>query len=190
MWDVRCAMCDVRCAMCDVRCAMCVDCCEFCVVLCRAPCAVRRAPCAVRRAPCAVRRAPCAVRRAPCAVRRAPCAVRRAPCAVCREISRGLAFYFWQTCSIKDYLNFSGKHPATMQLMREGCSYTVYSQLLVHTSVFPGALYSETTCPRFNTAAHDSNPGSISRESDALPLSHCATSLNQRHTMCRYTKNV
>ena len=26
----------------------------------------------------------------------------------------------------------------------------------------------------FNTAAHDSNPGSRGRESEALPLSHCA----------------
>ena len=26
---------------------------------------------------------------------------------------------------------------------------------------------------RFNTAAQDSNPGSLSRESEALPLSHC-----------------
>ena len=26
----------------------------------------------------------------------------------------------------------------------------------------------------FNTAAQDSNPGSLSRESEALPLSHCA----------------
>ena len=28
----------------------------------------------------------------------------------------------------------------------------------------------------FNTAAQDSNPGSLSRESGALPLSHCALS--------------
>ena len=27
---------------------------------------------------------------------------------------------------------------------------------------------------RFNTAAQDSNRGSLSRESEALPLSHCA----------------
>ena len=26
----------------------------------------------------------------------------------------------------------------------------------------------------FNTAAQDSNPGPLSRESDALPLSHCS----------------
>ena len=26
----------------------------------------------------------------------------------------------------------------------------------------------------FNTAAQDSNPGSLSQESEALPLSHCA----------------
>ena len=26
----------------------------------------------------------------------------------------------------------------------------------------------------FNTAAHDSNPGSLNRECEAVPLSHCA----------------
>ena len=34
-----------------------------------------------------------------------------------------LHFTPWQTCSIKYYLNFPGKHPATLQLMREGTSY-------------------------------------------------------------------
>ena len=29
----------------------------------------------------------------------------------------------------------------------------------------------------FNTAAHDSNPGSLSRESGGLPLSHCTVYL-------------
>ena len=33
---------------------------------------------------------------------------------------------------------------------------------------------SENTCPRFHTAAQESNPGSLSRESKALPLNHCA----------------
>ena len=31
----------------------------------------------------------------------------------------------------------------------------------------------------FNTAAQDSNPGSRSRESEALPLSHCALPMIQ-----------
>ena len=30
----------------------------------------------------------------------------------------------WQTCSIRHHLNFYGKHPAMLQVMREGCSYT------------------------------------------------------------------
>ena len=33
----------------------------------------------------------------------------------------------------------------------------------------------------FNTAAQDSNPGSLSRESEALPLSHCALQSTQSH---------
>ena len=32
----------------------------------------------------------------------------------------------------------------------------------------------KTLAQGFNTAAQDSNPGSRSRESEALPLSHCA----------------
>ena len=43
-------------------------------------------------------------------------------------------------------------------------------------------MYCKNTCTRFNTAAHNSNPGSLSRESEALLLSLCAlhleTSLN------------
>ena len=35
-------------------------------------------------------------------------------------------------------------------------------------------MWSEKLAQGFNTAAQDSNPGSLSRESDALPLSHCA----------------
>ena len=34
----------------------------------------------------------------------------------------------WQTCSIKHCLNFTGKHPAKLQLMHEGCSYNITSQ--------------------------------------------------------------
>ena len=35
----------------------------------------------------------------------------------------------------------------------------------------------------FNTAAQDSNPGSLSRESGALPLSHCAQNMPQVKTI-------
>ena len=30
----------------------------------------------------------------------------------------------WETCSIKHHLHFAGKHSATLQLQRTGCSYT------------------------------------------------------------------
>ena len=40
----------------------------------------------------------------------------------------------------------------TLQLMREGCSYTypplVYSQVLIYTAEWTGAMQSEKTCPR------------------------------------------
>ena len=64
-----------------------------------------------------------------------------------------------------------------LQLMREGCSYT-YPPLSI-------ARYSFTQLSElkqcrviqlvqgFNTAAQDSSPGALSRESEALPLSHC-----------------
>ena len=68
-----------------------------------------------------------------------------------------------------------------LQLMREGCSYT-YPPL-------PVARYSfiqlseleqcrvKKLAQGFNTAAQDSSPGSRSRESEVLPLSHCALQL-------------
>ena len=39
---------------------------------------------------------------------------------------------------------------------------------------------------RFNTAAQDSNPGSRGRESEALPLSHCALRLLVSWYICLY----
>ena len=39
----------------------------------------------------------------------------------------------WQTCSIKHCLYFTGKHPAKLQLMHEGCSYNITSQCTPNT---------------------------------------------------------
>ena len=65
-----------------------------------------------------------------------------------------------------------------LQLMRKGCSYT-YPPLSIARNYF--IQLSELEQGRvkklaqgFNTAAQDSNPGSRSQESEALPLSHCA----------------
>ena len=65
-----------------------------------------------------------------------------------------------------------------LQLMREGCSYT-YPPLSIARYSFIQLRELEqcrvnTFAQGFNTAAQDSNPGSRSRESEALPLSHCA----------------
>ena len=66
------------------------------------------------------------------------------------------------------------------QLMREGCSYT-YPPLSIARYSF--IQLSELNCrvkklaQGFNNAAQDSNPGSRSREFEALPLSHCALAL-------------
>ena len=65
-----------------------------------------------------------------------------------------------------------------LQLMREGGSYT-YPPLSIARYSFIQLSEKEQCRVKklaqcFNTAAQDSNPGSRSRESEALPLSHCA----------------
>ena len=65
-----------------------------------------------------------------------------------------------------------------VQLMREGCSYT-YSPLSIARYSFLQLSELEQCRVKqlaqgFNTAAQDSNPGSRSRESEALPRVHCA----------------
>ena len=67
-----------------------------------------------------------------------------------------------------------------LQLMREGCSYT-YPPLSIDRYSFIQLSELEQHGVKklaqcFNTAAQDLNPGSRSRESEALPLSHCALS--------------
>ena len=87
----------------------------------------------------------------------------------------------WQTCSIKHCLNFSGKHPTICYnniITCEDCSYT-YPPLSIARYSFTQLSELEQCRVKklaqgFNTAAQDSNPGSLSRESKALPLSHCA----------------
>ena len=82
----------------------------------------------------------------------------------------------------KHPLSFSGKHPAMLQLMCEGCSYT-YPPLSIARYSFIQLSELEQcrvkqTCPRFNTIAQDPNPGSLSRECVGLPLSHCLPCLD------------
>ena len=65
-----------------------------------------------------------------------------------------------------------------LQLMREGCSYTypplsIARYSFIHLSELEQCRLKKLARD-FNTAVQDSNPGSCSRESEALPLSHCA----------------
>ena len=65
-----------------------------------------------------------------------------------------------------------------LELMREGCSYT-YTPLSIVRYSFKQLSELEQCRVKnlahgFNTAAQDSNPGSRSQESEALPLRHCA----------------
>ena len=65
-----------------------------------------------------------------------------------------------------------------LQLMRERCPYT-YPPLSVARYSFIQLSELEqcgvkTLAQCVNTAAQDSDPGSLSQESEALPMSHCA----------------
>ena len=80
------------------------------------------------------------------------------------DYSKRFTLYCWQTCSIEHHLDLSGKYPSKLQLMCEDCSYTNIHHI--------------ETCPRFDAPVKDMNPGSLSRESQALataPLCHCTT---------------
>ena len=46
-----------------------------------------------------------------------------APYPVPGTVQRASHFAPWQTCSFQRYLNFSGKHSATLQLFREDYSF-------------------------------------------------------------------
>ena len=65
-----------------------------------------------------------------------------------------------------------------LQLMREGCSYTYPPLPIVRYSFVQLSELEKHRVKQlaqgFNTAEQDSNPGSRSRESESLPLSHCA----------------
>ena len=69
-----------------------------------------------------------------------------------------------------------------LQLMREGCSYTYPPLSIARYSFIQLSELEQCRVKKlaqcFNTAAQDSNPGSRSRESEALPLSHCHFYLN------------
>ena len=64
-----------------------------------------------------------------------------------------------------------------LQLMREGCLYTYPPLSIARYSFIQLSELEQCRVKKlaqgFNTAAQDSNPGSRSRESNALPLSHC-----------------
>ena len=65
-----------------------------------------------------------------------------------------------------------------LQLMPEGCSYTypplsITRYSFIHLSELEQCRVKKFA-QGFNTAEQDSNPGSLSRESEALSLSHCS----------------
>ena len=80
----------------------------------------------------------------------------------------------WQTCSYKHSLNFHRSH--MLQLMQECYSYTYPPVSIAKYSFLSLSELEQYRVKKdaygFNTAAQDSNPGSLSRESETLPLSH------------------
>ena len=64
-----------------------------------------------------------------------------------------------------------------LQLMREGCSHTYPLLSIARYSCIQLSELEQCRVKKlaqgFITAAQDSNPGSRSRDSEALPLSHC-----------------
>ena len=81
-----------------------------------------------------------------------------------------------QTCSMKHHLNVFVKNSAMLQLMHEGCSYEYPPLSIARYSFLQLSELEQCRVNKlaqgFNTAAQDSNPGSLSLESKALPLSH------------------
>ena len=53
-----------------------------------------------------------------------------------RNAQNGLPFTSWLTCSIENHLDFSGKHPATLQLRREDYKYTNMRHFCSHVLVY------------------------------------------------------
>ena len=78
-----------------------------------------------------------------------------------------LHFTPWQTCSFRHQLNFSGKHLATQQLLREDYSVTFPPPSIARYSFLQrtGASWRERKCPTFETGKGDSNPSSLDWES-------------------------
>ena len=57
--------------------------------------------------------------------------------------------------------------------LHEHISTTVYSQVLIYMLIELEQCTVKKIAQGFNTATQDSNPGPLSQESEALPLSHC-----------------
>ena len=72
-----------------------------------------------------------------------------------------------------------------VQLMREGCSYTYPPRSIVRYSFIQLSELEQCRVKKlaqgFNTAEQDSNPGSCSRDSEVLPLSHGALFLPHKN---------
>ena len=103
----------------------------------------------------------------------------------CSKHFISLADLFNQKASQLLYAASSHAAINAQRLLRQ-ISTTVYSQLLFHIAEWARAISSEQTSPRFNMARQDSNPGSLSQASKALPLSHCTLRKNggPLHSLC------
>ena len=75
-----------------------------------------------------------------------------------------------------------------LQLMREGCSYTYPTQAIARYTFIQLSELEQYRVKNLaqgcNTAAQDSNPDSRNRESEALPLCHCALQMYATSSYC------
>ena len=89
----------------------------------------------------------------------------------------------WQTCSLRHHFDFSGKHPpyATLNVQRLLVHITTTVYMVRYSFIQLSGLEQcrlKKLAQGFNTVVQVSNPGSRSRESDVLPLSHCALQIS------------
>ena len=95
-------------------------------------------------------------------------------CAFCCFVSISCCV-FWCGCRFSDAYKASSH---MLQLMCKDCSYTYLPLSIARYSFIQLSELEQcrvkTLAKSFNTAAQDSNPGPLNRESGGLPLSHCA----------------
>ena len=108
-----------------------------------------------------------------------------------QDCSKRFTLYSLADVFNRNHFGYYRKHPATFQLMPEDYSYThifttVYGQVLIHTVLWPGAMY----CDDLRKVWHDIIEFEYRLSGlrvRSLPMSHCATTNgNVKHKFAHY----